>query len=80
MKQRREAKAEKKQRQNKERTKKEQRNAAHFLTDYQPLKRTNRTPKKGIYSRLFTLYKKGSFNSSKNITRARKSKVEEIRE
>jgi hypothetical protein len=31
---------------NRERTKKEQRNAAYLLADYQPPNRTNRTPKK----------------------------------
>jgi hypothetical protein len=40
------AKAEKKQRQSKEITKKEQRNAPHLLADYQPLNRTDWTPKK----------------------------------
>jgi hypothetical protein len=34
------------QRQNKERTKKEQRNAAHLFPDYEPPNRTNPTPKK----------------------------------
>jgi hypothetical protein len=39
-------KRERNQSQNRERTEKKQRSAAHLFPDYQPLNRTNPTPKK----------------------------------
>jgi hypothetical protein len=52
------------ERETRAKTKKEQRNAAHFLADYQPLKLTNRTPKKraqriAIYSDLYNFQRGG---------------------
>ncbi len=46
MRERRNGDARQKQRKSRDRTKKEQRNAAHLLADYQPPKRTKKTPEK----------------------------------